>query len=335
MRGLASAIALGSGLGLAIGGAYVFGGMKRLETVQPSSVGAPLLQAALPTPSHGQQPVPHIVFPASGRPTGWAALRARFRLSPLQFAAAHPFHLAAARDDADLNCLTQVVYYEARGESPAGQAAVAQVVLNRVRHPAFPKTICGVAHQRSGAGCQFTFACKSLASEPVDSGAWRRSRQVAQQAMHGAVMAGVGDATHFQSARGGPFSGLLKVAQIGAHVFYRFAGRAGGAGMFHQVPQASRGGAAIQVAANDRPDPHAVVGLTLPPSPAPAPPSYKVIDPAAAVTVEHAFTASLAHKAAASGIVATPDKARLSPLKPVEAPIVSTPSLVATAVTRS
>jgi hypothetical protein len=80
----------------------------------------------------------------------------------------------------DLDCLTQAVYYEARGETPSGQAAVAQVVLNRVRHPAFPKTICGVVFQRADhrGGCQFSFACDGSMRLPLDRAAWQRAERV-------------------------------------------------------------------------------------------------------------------------------------------------------------
>ncbi|HZZ88499.1 MAG TPA: cell wall hydrolase, partial [Caulobacteraceae bacterium] len=74
---------------------------------------------------------------------------------------AAPFRLADPSNTAfDLQCLTAAVYYEARGESREGQAAVAQVVLNRVRSPAFPKTVCGVVYQGAAQhSCQFSFAC--------------------------------------------------------------------------------------------------------------------------------------------------------------------------------
>jgi len=61
-----------------------------------------------------------------------------------------------------LDCLAQAVYYEARSEGENGERAVAQVVLNRVRHPAWPNSVCGVVYQgpmRAGGGCQFTFTC--------------------------------------------------------------------------------------------------------------------------------------------------------------------------------
>lgn len=161
--------------------------------------------------------------------------------------AAEPFHLRGALDQSrDLECLTQAVYYESRGESHSGQQAVAQVILNRVRHPAFPKSVCGVVFQGSKTGgCQFSFACDGQPHHPMESAAWRRAESVAAEALDGQVMAEVGDATHFHVAGSGSnwSAGLLKVAQIGAHVFYRFGGHNGAPSMFHGQPLPSDGSA--------------------------------------------------------------------------------------------
>lgn len=144
--------------------------------------------------------------------------------------AATPFHFVGALEGSrELDCLTQAVYYEARGETPAGQAAVAQVVLNRARNPAFPKTICGVVFQRAaGSGCQFSFACNGSTLRSREPAAWRRSQTVASRALDGFVMAEVGAATHFHTLNVAPMWGphLMRVAQVGMHVFYRFNGRA-------------------------------------------------------------------------------------------------------------
>ena len=135
-------------------------------------------------------------------------------------------------DDLDqrraLLCLTQAVYYEAGFEPLEGRRAVAQVVLNRLRHPAFPKSVCGVVYQGAGSGvCQFTFVCdgalyrapaqRRLAPAPSRSPA-RRSA--------GYVDTTVGEATHYHAdyvaPRWAPL--LAKVAQIGQHIFYRWPG---------------------------------------------------------------------------------------------------------------
>ena len=145
--------------------------------------------------------------------------------------AAKPFALRGA-DEATraraLECLTSAVYYEAGNETPDGQRAVAQVVLNRVRHPAFPASVCDVVYQGSTreTGCQFTFTCDgSLARRPSAEG-WARARKIAEAALAGAVYAPAGWATHYHANYVVPYwaSSLAKNAIVGAHIFYRWAG---------------------------------------------------------------------------------------------------------------
>jgi hypothetical protein len=113
---------------------------------------------------------------------------------------------------------------------------VAQVVLNRVRHPAFPNSVCGVVYQGSTrpTGCQFTFTCDgSLAREP-DSDGWRRAWKVAEDALSGQVYAPVGWATHYHADYVLPTwaASMAKNAVLGAHLFYRWAGSWGKPGAF-------------------------------------------------------------------------------------------------------
>ena len=155
--------------------------------------------------------------------------------------AARPFAFkgsSAARAQA-LECLTSAIYYEAGQESTAGQQAVAQVVLNRVRHPAFPASVCGVVYQGStrATGCQFTFTCDgSLARRPMAE-AWNRARKVAEAALAGAVYAPVGYATHYHANYVVPYwaSSLVKNGVVGAHLFYRWAGGWGRPGAFNHA----------------------------------------------------------------------------------------------------
>jgi spore germination cell wall hydrolase CwlJ-like protein len=131
---------------------------------------------------------------------------------------------AQVRKAGELECLTQAIYFEARGESASGQAAVAQVVMNRVRSPAFPDTVCGVVYQGARThGCQFSFACDGWAEAPRETAAWRRAREIAARALVGVVAPQIGRATHFHAAGVSPDwgPGLLRVAQVGLHVFYR------------------------------------------------------------------------------------------------------------------
>jgi spore germination cell wall hydrolase CwlJ-like protein len=158
--------------------------------------------------------------------------------------AAAPFRLSGALEASrDLDCLTAAVYYEARGETPSGQAAVAQVVLNRVRHPAFPKTVCGVVFQGaySGGTCQFSFACDGSMRKRREPAAWARAERVAARALNGGVMTEVGNATNFHTINVSPGWGprMLRVAQVGLHVFYRFGGPSGAPGAFTGRPTLS------------------------------------------------------------------------------------------------
>jgi spore germination cell wall hydrolase CwlJ-like protein len=137
-----------------------------------------------------------------------------------------------------LECLTQAVYYEAASEGLDGERAVAQVVLNRMRHPAYPSTVCGVVYQGAerASGCQFTFTCDgSLARVPVQS-LWKQAQKVATEALAGKVYAPVGHATHYHADYVLPFwaDSLDKSAQVGRHIFYRLKGGLGSAGAFSQ-----------------------------------------------------------------------------------------------------
>ena len=127
-----------------------------------------------------------------------------------------------------LECLTAAVYHEARSESVEGQRAVAQVVLNRVRHPAFPKSVCGVVYQGSNrtTGCQFSFTCDGSLNRPRQAAAWDRAQRIASDALSGYVYPTVGVATHYHTTAIHPWwaDSLAKAVTIGAHIFYRWRG---------------------------------------------------------------------------------------------------------------
>jgi hypothetical protein len=179
------------------------------------------------------------------------ALNLKAPISKLDNPAALPFKaLSASQTDRNraLTCLTMAIYYEAASESAEGQAAVAQVVLNRQRNPMFPKTICGVVFQGSNlpTGCQFSFTCDgSMGRRPSVTG-WKRASDIAQSALDGHVERIVGEATHYHTIWVVPYweSSVIKVAQIGAHVFYRWSGGIGAPGSF-----------AAQYAGNEPPPP--------------------------------------------------------------------------------
>ena len=141
-----------------------------------------------------------------------------------------PFVLSAGADDSAraLHCMTQAIYYEAAREPVRGQQAVAQVVLNRVRHPAYPKSICGVVYQGSArpTGCQFTFTCDGALRWQPQAGLWRQAQDVAKRALAGFVDKDVGSATHYHAAYVVPYWAptLIKMTQVGQHIFYRWTG---------------------------------------------------------------------------------------------------------------
>jgi spore germination cell wall hydrolase CwlJ-like protein len=148
----------------------------------------------------------------------------------LPIRAMRPFVLAADADDSAraLHCMTQAIYYEAAREPVRGQQAVAQVVLNRVRHPAYPKSICGVVYQGSArpTGCQFTFTCDGALRWTPQPVLWRQAQDVAKRALAGFVDRDVGSATHYHAAYVVPYWAptLVKMTQVGQHIFYRWTG---------------------------------------------------------------------------------------------------------------
>jgi hypothetical protein len=135
---------------------------------------------------------------------------------------------AASRDaatfDRSLQCLTEAIYYEARNQSDDGQRAVAQVVLNRVRHPAYPNTVCGVVYQGSErtTGCQFSFTCTGVMGPITDGASWDRARRIANAALRGSVYRPVGLAVNYHTTAIRPYWAPSLVVQttVGAHIFY-------------------------------------------------------------------------------------------------------------------
>jgi hypothetical protein len=142
-----------------------------------------------------------------------------------------------------LDCLTAAIYYEAASEPSEGQAAVAQVVLNRTRHPAYPGTVCGVVFQGSErvTGCQFSFTCDGAMLRVPSRTGWARARSIAAEALNGEVMAAVGMSTHYHADFSAPYwaSRLSKTVQIGRHIFYRWRGAWGLQSAFDRTPVGS------------------------------------------------------------------------------------------------
>lgn len=151
-----------------------------------------------------------------------------FTASPV--ASARPFQLFSQKLETGrtaLRCLTQAVYYEAAYEPLQGRRAVAQVVLNRMRHPAFPNSVCGVVYQGVNRPvCQFSFTCDGSLNRRPDPTKWAEAQMVARDALNGYVEERVGYSTHYHANYVSPYWApkLLKIARIGAHIFYRWPG---------------------------------------------------------------------------------------------------------------
>jgi hypothetical protein len=124
-----------------------------------------------------------------------------------------------------LRCMTLAIAYEAGFESSQGQQAVAEVILNRAQHPAYPKSVCGVVFQGSlrRTGCQFTFTCDGAIHRKLPDSIMIASRQVAEGVLTGQLVRQVGGATHYHADYVSPYwaPSLIRVTKIGAHIFYR------------------------------------------------------------------------------------------------------------------
>ena len=205
---------------------------QAVETAAP----APRLAKARPAPA----PSTPTIIPAGPPPALLAAADAGPTIA-VDLTAAPPF-LAAAANPADaeraLQCLTAAIYYEARSEPIEGQEAVAQVVLNRVRNPAFPNSVCGTVFEGSSreTGCQFTFTCDGSITPYHQPAAWERARRIAAAALAGFVYEPVGAATYYHTTAVHPWwdAKVQQVAHIGAHVFFQLPGAWGSSLAFRQ-----------------------------------------------------------------------------------------------------
>ena len=125
-------------------------------------------------------------------------------------------------------CLTLAVAYEAGYERVEGQQAVAEVVLNRLRSPHFPKTVCDVVFAGSTrrTGCQFTFTCDGSLNRRLPDRVMQAARIVAEDVLDGRAPSRVPGATHYHADYVSPYwaPGLVRVTKIGAHIFYHPAG---------------------------------------------------------------------------------------------------------------
>jgi len=139
--------------------------------------------------------------------------------------AATPLPASAFAED-EQTCLANGIYFEARGEEEEGQAAVAQVILNRVRNPAYPDTICGVVYQNQSwkNRCQFSFACDGIEDRITDRRAYATAELIGHKVSNGEIwLSSVGSATNYHATYVNPrwAEAMKRVDKIGRHIFYR------------------------------------------------------------------------------------------------------------------
>jgi spore germination cell wall hydrolase CwlJ-like protein len=132
-----------------------------------------------------------------------------------------------AVSEKELWCMATAIYFEARGESYRGQVAVGQVVMNRVAHRIYPKTICNVVFQNQHMrnACQFSFACDGIPETVTEPKAWAQAEEIAKGVINGSLyLTEVGAATHYHATYVYPdwAPRLKKTTKIGHHIFYKF-----------------------------------------------------------------------------------------------------------------
>jgi spore germination cell wall hydrolase CwlJ-like protein len=203
-----------------------------VETYRPANITERLLQGATPEVAAAVSLASTTPAPADETPVEVVALPTIPGRVPVDLSAVptgRPDYAALIGEDQsqrEERCLAQAIYFEARSESEKGQAAVAQVVLNRVSSGLYPPTICGVVFQNRQYyhACQFSFACEGRSLRITEPEAWRRAQHVAAAVTSGQTyVADVGDATHYHALYVHPYWArrLQRTDRIGQHVFYK------------------------------------------------------------------------------------------------------------------
>jgi hypothetical protein len=129
------------------------------------------------------------------------------------------------RQVAERECLARAIYFEARSESEIGRLAVAQVILNRVRSPFYPDSVCEVVYQNAGQAnaCQFSFTCDGKSDRPRQGAAWKVAKSLATRALAGdGEVQAIATATNYHADYVAPkWSGAMtRLVKIGRHIFY-------------------------------------------------------------------------------------------------------------------
>lgn len=244
------------------------------------------LRTAVPI-SNGQRIESSTILPLPVRvPTGTATTASRWRYRAPQL----DLRTLPVIPTNAVECLTQAIYYEARNESEEGQAAVAEVVLNRSRMAGYPRDVCQVVYQRNSRTCQFTFTCDgSIGRSAVSMAAWARAERIARNVLEGrspALLPSRSVNYHANYVRPSWGRRLERVRQIGAHIFYGAALGSGSTPGAAASPDNARsrpsGLVFARIDALDR----AFAALRGPQQSSPTP-SPVLVDPAAAEIAQH------------------------------------------------
>ena len=124
--------------------------------------------------------------------------------------------------ESELKCLTQSIYFEARGEGYEGGVAVGNVIMNRVKSPKFPDTVCGVMKQKTGKMCQFSFMCNGQIHKSVNTAQWRASQKIALDILNGTAPKLSKGALFFHAKYSKlRMASTRYTAKIGQHYFYK------------------------------------------------------------------------------------------------------------------
>ncbi len=201
-------------------------------TMRPAAINARLMQGATPAIRRAITLGSATPAPADSAPVEVVALPGvprRLGMGEIPATGARPNYAALIDQDKSARenrCLAEAIYFEARGESGEGQAAVAQVVLNRVSSGLYPATICGVVYQNRWHynACQFSFACEGKSLRIDEPDAWRQAVRIAGEVTNGKTyVSDIGGSTHFHANYVRPrwARRLEKMDVIGHHIFYK------------------------------------------------------------------------------------------------------------------
>jgi len=215
-------------VGLAVVSGALLSSINSTEAVPVAAIAAAHVASAVPADGHVLQASLAAAGPASiVVPAVFREADATSALVQNAIAVEPAIHINLRDLEKERRCLTEGIYFEARGESAVGQLAVAEVILNRVTSGLYPASICGVVFQgQKSKQCQFSFVCNGDMDKPRDPVAWRKAQRLAHYVLAGKVRTSiVGPATYYHATYVNPnwAQHMVEVAKIGQHVFYRTA----------------------------------------------------------------------------------------------------------------